>query len=130
MRGIEVDILEDGSLGPGRQFAEASAWTGAGQGVADGLKLDDKGNVFAAGPGGVHVFAPDGTRLGKVGVPEKVGNVCFGEEDLYVAVLQHVRGRLAEELVLAAGPRGENVAVRALLGVARTDAAGLTLLLI
>jgi AcrR family transcriptional regulator len=54
----------------------------------------------------------------------------FGsKEDLYTAVLQHVRRRLAEELALAAGPRGENVAVRALLGVARTDAAGLTLLL-
>ena len=51
------------------------------------------------------------------------------KEALYAAVLQHVRDRLAEELVLAAGPRGENVAVRALLAVARTDAAGLTLLL-
>lgn len=54
----------------------------------------------------------------------------FGsKEDLYAAVLQHVRDRLAEELVLAAGPRGENVAVRALLAVARTDTPGLTLLL-
>jgi AcrR family transcriptional regulator len=54
----------------------------------------------------------------------------FGsKEDLYVAVLQRVRNRLAEELVLAAGPRGENVAVRALLAVARTDTPGLTLLL-
>ena len=54
----------------------------------------------------------------------------FGsKEDLYAAVLQHVRDRLAEELTVAAGPRGENVAVRALLAVARTDALGLTLLL-
>jgi AcrR family transcriptional regulator len=51
------------------------------------------------------------------------------KEDLYAAVLQHVRDRLAEELALASGARGENVAVRALLAVARTDAAGLTLLL-
>jgi AcrR family transcriptional regulator len=51
------------------------------------------------------------------------------KEDLYAAVLQRVRDRLAEELALAAGPRGENVAVRALLAVARTDASGLTLLL-
>jgi AcrR family transcriptional regulator len=51
------------------------------------------------------------------------------KEDLYAAVLQHVRDRLAEELVLAAGPRGESVAVRALLAVARTDASGLRLLL-
>lgn len=51
------------------------------------------------------------------------------KEDLYGAVLQHVRDRLAEELVSATGPSGENVAVRALLAVARTDAAGVTLLL-
>jgi AcrR family transcriptional regulator len=51
------------------------------------------------------------------------------KEALYAAVLQHVRDRLAEELARADGPRGENVAVRALLAVARTDAAGLVLLL-
>ena len=51
------------------------------------------------------------------------------KEDLYAAVLQRVRDRLAEELGLAAGLRGENVAVRALLEVARTDTSGLTLLL-
>jgi AcrR family transcriptional regulator len=51
------------------------------------------------------------------------------KEDLYAALLQHVRERLAEELAHATGPRGEIVAVRALLAVARTDAAGLTLLL-
>ena len=54
----------------------------------------------------------------------------FGsKEDLYAAVLQHVRDRLAAELLLATGPRGESVAVRALLAVARTDTSGLTLLL-
>lgn len=54
----------------------------------------------------------------------------FGaKEDLYAAVLQHVRDRLAEESALAAGARGENVAVRALLAVARENAAGVTLLL-
>jgi gluconolactonase len=35
------------------------------------MKVDEKGNLFATGPGGVHVFAPDGTRLGRIetGVP-------------------------------------------------------------
>lgn len=51
------------------------------------------------------------------------------KEDLYGAVLQHVRDRLSEELEVAPGVRGESVAVRALLAVARNDAAGLTLLL-
>ena len=48
----------------------------------------------------------------------------FGsKEDLYTAVLQHVRRRLAEELALAAGPRGENAAVRALLSAAASEPA-------
>jgi AcrR family transcriptional regulator len=51
------------------------------------------------------------------------------KDELYAAVLQHVRDRLAEESARAEGPRGENSAVRALLAVARDDAAGVTLLL-
>jgi gluconolactonase len=73
-------VNTDGTLGPGRQFAEASAYVKPGEGVPDGLKVDIRGNVFAAGPGGVHVYAPDGTRLGRIitGVP--TGNVAFGED--------------------------------------------------
>jgi AcrR family transcriptional regulator len=50
------------------------------------------------------------------------------KEALYVAVLERVRDRLAEEGA-GRGERGESVAVRALLTVAREDAAGVTLLL-
>ncbi len=80
-------VRPDGSLGAGRQFAEASAWVKEGEGVPDGLKVDRAGNVFAAGPGGIHIFAPDGTRLGRIitGVP--TGNLNWGEDGsvLYIA---------------------------------------------
>ena len=51
-----------------------------GDGVPDGLKVDVHGNVFATGPGGVLVYAPDGTLLGRIltGVP--TANVAFGED--------------------------------------------------
>jgi gluconolactonase len=41
--------------------------------------VDQKGNLFATGPGGVLVYAPDGTLLGRIltGVP--TANVAFGE---------------------------------------------------
>lgn len=80
-------VLADGTLGPGRQFAEASAWVGPGEGVPDGLKIDQHGNVFAAGPGGVHVFAPDGTRLGRIVTGVPTGNLNWGEDGsvLYIA---------------------------------------------
>ncbi len=80
-------VLADGTLGPGRQFAEARAWVKEGEGVADGLKIDRNGNLFGAAPGGVHVFAPDGTRLGRIETGVKTGNLNWGEDGsvLYIA---------------------------------------------
>lgn len=80
-------VLPDGSVGPGRRFAEADAWVKPGEGVADGLKLDRDGNIFAAGPGGIHVFAPDGTRLGRIETGVPTGNLNWGEDGsvLYIA---------------------------------------------
>ena len=73
--------------GAGRQFAEASAFVRPRDGVPDGMKVDEKGNVFATGPGGIHVFAPDGTRLGRIETGVPTGNVAWGEDGtaLYVA---------------------------------------------
>jgi len=73
-------VNSDGTLGPGRQFADASAWVKEGEGVPDGLKVDTNGNLFAAAPGGIHVFAPDGTRLGRIETGVKNGNLNWGED--------------------------------------------------
>ena len=73
-------VQADGSLDKGRVFADSSALYKKGDGVPDGLKIDVQGNVFATGPGGVLVYAPDGTLLGRIltGVP--TANVAFGED--------------------------------------------------
>lgn len=47
----------------------------------DGLRVDDRGNVYCAGPGGVHVFAPSGERLGRIRFPEVVANLTWGGPD-------------------------------------------------
>jgi gluconolactonase len=73
-------VRGDGTLGPGRQFAEARAYVAPGEGVPDGLKVDTRGNIFATGPGGVHIFAPDGTRLGRIVTDVPTGNVAFGAQ--------------------------------------------------
>jgi gluconolactonase len=73
-------VRPDGSLDKGRIFAEASAYVKKGDGVPDGLKVDVHGNVFATGPGGIHVFAPDGTRLGRIITDVPTSNVAFGED--------------------------------------------------
>lgn len=58
-----------------------------GEGVPDGFEVDRDGNLFAAGPGGIHVFARDGTRLGRIETGVPTGNVAWGGDGsvLYVA---------------------------------------------
>ncbi|HYP70337.1 MAG TPA: SMP-30/gluconolactonase/LRE family protein [Variovorax sp.] len=66
-------VSSDGaSLSGGEVFAECEA------GLIDGFRVDVHGNLWASAADGVHCFAPDGTLLGKIRVPEVVANVCFG----------------------------------------------------
>ena len=65
------DVGADHQLSNGRVFAEN---IGDGDlakgGLVDGMKLDERGNVYVTGPDGVWVFAPDGEHLGVIEVPE------------------------------------------------------------
>ncbi len=53
-------------------------------GFADGIRCDEDGNVWASagwvgdGYDGVHIFAPNGDRIGQIRLPEICSNVCFG----------------------------------------------------
>ena len=77
---MAYSVRDDGTLSEGWQFAEASQWVRDGDGLPDGLKVNARGHVFATGPGGIHIFAPDGARLGRIqtGVPS--GNLNWGED--------------------------------------------------
>ena len=44
------------------------------------MKVDERGNVYCGGPGGVWVVDPDGRHLGTIGTPGFVGNLTFGED--------------------------------------------------
>jgi gluconolactonase len=69
-------------LANGRKFADVSP------GVPDGFRVDRNGWIYTSSQDSVQVYHPDGTLLGKIHVPEKVGNVTFGGPDrdqLYVA---------------------------------------------
>ena len=73
-------IEADGSLSGGNVFAESR---GDGPGAPDGLKTDSVGNVFCAGPGGVHVYHPaDGACLGVIQTPAFCANFAWGGDDL------------------------------------------------
>ena len=76
------DVQADGTLANSRVLAD-----GIGSGkleigdLVDGMKLDERGNVWVTGPGGVCVFSPEGEHIGTVEVPENVGNVNWGGPD-------------------------------------------------
>jgi gluconolactonase len=48
-------------------------------GWADGFRVDEHGNLWCGAADGVHVIASDGTLIGKVLVPQRVSNLCFGD---------------------------------------------------
>ena len=74
-------IKDDGTLGPGKVLFDSTAEAKAGKpGLPDGLKVDQKGNVFATGPDGVFVFAADGGYLGKIVIGDRNANCAFGDD--------------------------------------------------
>lgn len=76
------DVVDGCRLAHGRRFADVSP------GVPDGFRVDAQGFIYTSAQDGVHVLHPDGAELGRIPVPEKVGNVCFGGVDgdmLYIA---------------------------------------------
>ena len=50
------------------------------KGLPDGMKVDEAGNLFASGPGGILVFAPDGTHLGTFATGQATANCAWGED--------------------------------------------------
>jgi gluconolactonase len=76
------DVVDAKRLAGGRRFV--SMEMDGKRGGSDGIRCDVDGNVWAsagwAGEGfdGVHVFAPDGTRIGFIRLPEICSNLCFG----------------------------------------------------
>ncbi|MEV8516252.1 SMP-30/gluconolactonase/LRE family protein [Dactylosporangium sp. NPDC051484] len=75
------DVAPDGSLGPARVFADEIGDGDPARGVPDGMKCDNRGNIWVTGPGGVWVFDELGKRLGVLQVPETVGNLAWGGAD-------------------------------------------------
>ena len=90
---MAFDVKDDGTLGKGRTFFDATSWAKEGRpGLPDGMKVDQQGNLFATGPGGVHVFAADGTHLGTLNTGGRTSNCAWGNDGtvLYITADMHV----------------------------------------
>jgi gluconolactonase len=72
-------VNADGTIGHGILFYDATSDTAPGD--PDGMKVDLKGNVYSAGPGGVWIFSPQGKHLGTIRLHERMGNLGWGGPD-------------------------------------------------
>jgi gluconolactonase len=75
------DRQADGTIGNGRMFFDNIGSGVIAEGIPDGMKCDEHGNVYVTGPGGVWVIGPDAELLGIIEVPENVGNLNWGGDD-------------------------------------------------
>jgi gluconolactonase len=91
-RNIRVyDFEANGSLKNGRIFGEEPG--GKGDGVPDGIKVDQQGNLYVTGPGGIWVWDSEGHHLGTINLPEQPANLAWGDPDyntLYVTATTSV----------------------------------------
>jgi gluconolactonase len=74
------EVKADGTLGAGKVFYDATKSMGKLPGAPDGFKIDQKGNLFATGPGGVYVLTPKGELLGRISTGERTANVAWGDD--------------------------------------------------
>ena len=73
--------LSNGRTSNGRVFFNTKNLMEGRKGVPDGLKVDQKGNLWATGPGGVLVISPEGKHLGTINTGEATANCAFGGKD-------------------------------------------------
>ena len=91
-RNIRVyDVGPDGTVRNGRIFGEEPG--GKGDGVPDGIKVDNNGNLFVTGPKGIWVWDAKGNHLGTIIMPEQPANMNWGDKDyrtLYITATTSV----------------------------------------
>ena len=110
------DVSPTGTLSRRRVFADMTALAAKGlAGLPDGMTVDERGNLWASGPGGIHVLTPDGRELGRIARDVAISNCTFGGPDgrtLYMTSTHEV-------LALRTNVRGAPVRIPKLSGLAR-----------
>ena len=82
---MRFEVQPDGAVANGQVFIAMSS--DKAPGGPDGMKVDQKGNLYSTGPGGIWIISPEGKHLGTLVFPERPANFAFGDADgktLYV----------------------------------------------
>jgi gluconolactonase len=76
---MRYEVQPDGTLLNGKVFFDATPEPG--EDAWDGMKVDQQGNLYLSGPGGLWIISPDGKHLGTIVGPEHPHNMAWGDED-------------------------------------------------
>lgn len=76
---MRYDVNPNGSLSNGKVFFDMTS--ADGEDALDGLKVDQKGNLYVSGPGGLWIISPEGKHLGTIVGPEHPHNFAWGDDD-------------------------------------------------
>lgn len=77
---MSYQLNPDGTVRSKKAFKDVTKLVGTRKGMPDGLEVHPNGTLFATGPGGVWVMAPDGKHLGTIVTREFASNVAFGPD--------------------------------------------------
>jgi gluconolactonase len=76
---MRYEALPDGTLANGKLFFDMTA--APGEDALDGMKVDQQGNLYVSGPGGLWVISAEGKHLGTIIAPMHPHNLAWGDED-------------------------------------------------
>jgi len=85
---IRYPVNTDGSTGSGEVFYDMTDV--AGENAIDGIKVDEAGNLYVCGPGGIWILSAKGKYLGLLRLPEDPHNLAWGDDDgrtLYITAM-------------------------------------------
>ena len=97
-------ILPDSRLSEGRVLFDTRALVSPERkGMPDGLKVDEKGNLFATGPGGVLLISPEGKHLGSILTGQACANCAWGDDGSTLYLTAHMFFARVKTLTRGAG---------------------------
>jgi gluconolactonase len=76
---MRYEVNADGTMKNGKLFFDMTS--APGEDALDGIKVDQKGNLYVSGPGGLWIISPEGKHLGTVIAPKHIHNMAWGDED-------------------------------------------------
>ncbi len=76
---LRYEVKADGTLANGKVFFDMTS--APGEDALDGMKVDQKGNLYVSGPGGLWIISPEAKHLGTIIGPEHPHNMAWGDDD-------------------------------------------------